>query len=166
MGLQQPLLQSHLQSLSKHRYVVVKNWLDDVQIDELQRDAVAVDAFGASFEAAIGDATFSQARLDRDVRNSRTIQLYPPPSNAAGNEATRARLTRAVNDLRDQLQASTTLQLPHLAPFQTQMSYLLYPCGASMYGAYAHTSCVCVYFIAPCIFICVVSVGLEHRMCA
>ena len=124
-ALQRPLLQSHLQRLSEDRYVVVKNWLDDTQIDELQRDAIAVDLFGGSHEAAIGPT----ASLDRGIRNSRVIPLYPPPSNSAGCEATRAALTRAVNELRGQLQESSKLRLPHMEPFKTQLSYLLYPRG-------------------------------------
>ena len=68
-------------------------------------------------------------RIDHDVRKSRQCNLYPPPSNSAGSVHTRAALIEAVNGLRTELQASIPLGLPQLAPFSTELNYLLYPTG-------------------------------------
>ena len=116
------------QSLCNNRYLVVPQWLSPSAIETIQKDAVAVDA-AAGFDCMVGTASKGSARLDVDVRRSRQCNLYPPPSNAAGCVQTRDALIHAVNDLRESLQASSSLQLPHLAPFSTELNYLLYPSG-------------------------------------
>ena len=46
--------------------------------------------------------------------------------NFAGSAQVRTRLTSVVDGLRRELQASTMLALPHLEPFEIELSYLLY----------------------------------------
>ena len=124
-----PLLQTQLQALNDHRYVVIKDWISNVQTDELMRDALAVRQFGGTFDCHIGNDRSVGSAHDPSVRNSRMCTLYPPPSNVAGSVQVRTRLTSVVDGLRRELQASTVLALPHLEPFETELSYLLYPVG-------------------------------------
>lgn len=123
------LLPTQLQHLSEHRYVVIKDWLSVAQVAELQKDATAVDEYGSTRDSHIGNGQIGSATLDPSIRKSRQCSLVPPPSNAAGSTHTRARLIHVVNGLRQELQASTTLGLPHLEPFQTELSYVIYPVG-------------------------------------
>lgn len=123
-----PLLESTLQDLNDHRYVVCKNWLSAAQTDEIRDDVLACDAFGSAINSHVGN-TNGMATLDLTTRRSRHCPLYPPPSNAAGSVDTRARLIRLVNGLRSELQASATMSLPRMAPFETEIIYLLYPVG-------------------------------------
>eukprot|EP00316_Scyphosphaera_apsteinii_P009415 CAMPEP_0119314976 /NCGR_PEP_ID=MMETSP1333-20130426/34132_1 /TAXON_ID=418940 /ORGANISM="Scyphosphaera apsteinii, Strain RCC1455" /LENGTH=236 /DNA_ID=CAMNT_0007320185 /DNA_START=190 /DNA_END=900 /DNA_ORIENTATION=- len=99
------------------------------QTDSLQKDAVAVDTHGSTFASCVGSRSARTTRLELRVRNSRQCSFYPPPPNAAGLVETRVGLINAVNELRKQLQASVTIGLPHLEPFQTELCYLLYPIG-------------------------------------
>ena len=103
--------------------------MSTVQTDELMRDALAVRRFGGTFDCHIGNDRVVGSVHDPNVRNSRMCTLYPPPSNAAGSSQVRSRLISAVNGLRRELQASPALALPHLEPFETELSYLLYPVG-------------------------------------
>lgn len=121
-------MQSELRVLGDERYVVIRNWLSSEQIDDLQADAIAVDATQSSFDCCVGSID-GGARLDHSVRRSRQCHFYPPPSNAAGSVAARASLIDDVRRLRVQLQASATVPLPYLEPFETELSYLLYPVG-------------------------------------
>ena len=123
------LLQCELQHLRDHRYAVVPNWIPAVQTDRLQQDTIAVDLFGCTHASHIGNAAFSAAIYDPSVRRSRQCTLYPPPSNAAGSVRTRSQLISAVDGLRRELQSSSTIALPYLMPFETELSYLLYPVG-------------------------------------
>jgi len=123
------LLQSEYQHLRERRYVVVPNWLTSADTAALQRDAVAVDLH-SGFDSPVGSPTADTVRHDPRVRNSRQCNLYPPPSNAAGRVNVRSGLINAVTKLREELQeVSTELQLPHLEPFSTELSYLSYPIG-------------------------------------
>ena len=125
-----PLSPSQLQTLSDNRYVVIKDWACVQQTASIRQDTMDVSAAGYSFDSRTGNSgRVGSAALDTSVRNSRQCPLYPPPSNAAGSVSTRADLIVAVNALRSQLQASRTLALPHLEPFETELSYLLYPRG-------------------------------------
>ena len=124
----QPLLASQLQQLHSSRYVVVPNWISPLQTAQLQRDARAVDAH-QGYECAIGTPSSGTVRVDLGVRRSRQARLYPPPSNAAGCVATRAAMIDAVNELRSELQRSPLLGLPKLHAFETELTYLCYPCG-------------------------------------
>jgi len=124
-----PLLQRQLQHLHDNRYVVIPNWLSATQTDSIRDDALAVNAYGSGIDCHVGNGGFGEASLDLSVRKSRQCLLYPPPPNAAGNVETRDQLIHAVNTLRSELQASATIALPHLEPFQTELVYLLYPVG-------------------------------------
>lgn len=123
------LLQTQLQALNDHRYVVIKHWISNTQTDELMCDALAVRRFGGTHDCQIGNDRSVGPVHDPSVRNSRMCTLYPPPSNSAGSVDVRARLTSIVDGLRRELQASSVLALPYLEPFQTELSYLLYPVG-------------------------------------
>lgn len=123
-----PLKQSELRVLDAQRYVVVPHWLSDEQTDRLQLDAIAVDASDSAFDCCVGSAS-GGARLDHSVRRSRQCPFYPPPSNAAGCVAARSSFIDDVKRLRVQLQASATMALPYLEPFETELNYLLYPVG-------------------------------------
>ena len=112
-------MQSEVQLLDDQRYVVIPNWLSDEQTDLLQADATAVDESAAMFNCCVGKGAW----LDRSVRHSRQCTFYPPPSNAAGSVATRAGMIDNVERLRVQLQEST-MALPYLEPFKTEMNYL------------------------------------------
>ena len=117
---------SELQVLKDQRYVIIPNWISDVQTDSLQADALALDAHG--FDCCVGSAD-GGAKLNRKVRKSRQVTFYPPPSNAHGCVATRAGLISIVQTLRLQLQGSDIMGLPFLEPFETELSYLVYPVG-------------------------------------
>ena len=58
---QQSTWDDAMATLSDRRYVVIKNWLPADQIDELQADALAVDAFGGGSDCYIGDSAFGAA---------------------------------------------------------------------------------------------------------
>lgn len=119
-------MQSEIQLLNDQRYVIVQNWISDEQTDQLQADAVAVSALDTSFDCCVGSGS-GGAQLDYSIRRSRQCPFYPPPSNAAGSVAARSRFIDNVQGLRMQLQASATMALPCLKPFETELSYLLYP---------------------------------------
>lgn len=116
------------QSLFDNRFLVIPRWLSASDTEELRADTLAVhDAHG--FDSHVGTLNKGTMQLNHDIRRSRQCNLYPPPSNAAGSVQTRASLIKAVNNLREELQQSLTLNLPPLAPFQTELNYLLYPSG-------------------------------------
>ena len=117
------------QTLRDQRYVIIPQWLSDAQTDALQADAMAVHAFGSSFDCCVGADGHGYTQLDQSVRKSSMCTFYPPPSNSAGSVAARADFVDCVQNLRCQLQASAAMSLPYLEPFQTEMSYLLYPVG-------------------------------------
>ena len=121
-----PLKQAQLKHLHHSRYVVVPNWLSNVQTANLQADALAVDKH-SGIDCTVGTKQFNTVVLDRGVRNSRVCALYPPPSNAVGCVDARAGLIDAVNGLRNELQLSDLMGLPHLEAFETELHYLLYP---------------------------------------
>jgi len=123
------LLQSQLRRLHQDRYVVVQDWLTPGQVASLKTDAVALDPHSGLDCAVVASGTDGSMKHDKSVRSSRQVQLYPPPSNAVGSVDIRASLIAAVNELRSELQSSTILALPHLEPFETELSYLLYPVG-------------------------------------
>ena len=60
------LLPCQLQFFSEHRYCVIKNWLSVSETEELRQDAMAVDAFGATFDCHVGQVT-STAKMDTSV---------------------------------------------------------------------------------------------------
>jgi len=122
------LRQSELQLFDDQRYLVVKDWLSAPQTDHLQADAIAVGTSSSAFDCCVGSRD-GGARLDHTVRRSRACPFYPPPPNAAGSVAVRSRLIQDVQKLRMQLQASAIIALPYLEPFETELSYLLYPIG-------------------------------------
>ena len=120
-----PLLQSELHLLSEQRFVSIPRWLSDAQIDGLQADAIACGRSIGATECGVG----REGRVNERVRLSRECSFYPPPPNAAGVMAERAALIEVVRKLRGELQASSTLDLPYLEPFETELAYLLYPVG-------------------------------------
>ena len=120
-----PLLQSQLQHLEQNRYVVIPDWITTDQTNRLQRDAVTLDSL-TGWDCHIGSN--ANIQLDTSYRRSRQCNIYPPPSNAAGSESTRASIIAEVNALRSQLQQAD-LGLPHLAPFETELNSLCYPSG-------------------------------------
>ncbi|EOD13046.1 hypothetical protein EMIHUDRAFT_445922 [Emiliania huxleyi CCMP1516] len=126
--LARPLRTGELERLHRHRYVVVPDWLTRAQTGRLQADAVAVGA-DSGFESAVGSVNFGTARVDTEVRRSRQCSIYPPPRNAAGSVTERDGLVSAVNGLRRELEAAALPALPRLAPFETELNYLLYPIG-------------------------------------
>jgi len=69
------------------------------------------------------------ARVWTTACAARGSARYPPPSNVAGCVAARASIIDDVKRLRMQLQASATMALPYLEPFETELNYLLYPVG-------------------------------------
>lgn len=119
-----PLLDCHLNHLHTHRYVVVPDWISVAQTARLQSDAVTV-AEHAGFDSCIGHNEHTQ--YDTSVRHSRQCSLYPPPSNAVGSVSTRDNIIAAVNVLRDELQDSALMALPHLEAYETELNYLCYP---------------------------------------
>jgi len=119
-----------LSDLSLHGYAVIPNWLSRVDTSAVAADALAVDAAGLSREAGVGSNRHQDQRLDEEIRRSRMCPLVPPISNAVGHVDTRSDLIGKLNAVRDQLNsASVQLELPPLAPFQTELSYLFYPPG-------------------------------------
>lgn len=121
------LQSAQLQTLHNKRFVVVPRFLSDSLADRLRVDAIACDSL-LGFDCCVGSAG-GGARLDQSVRRSRQCHLYPPPPNSAGSASVRAELIDIVLGLRQQLQACATLALPRLEPFETELSYLLYPIG-------------------------------------
>ena len=65
------------------------------------------------------------------VRRSRQCHFYGEGSaaNAVGSVAVRDAFIDAVAGLRRELQGSRTISLPYLEPFETELSFLLYPVG-------------------------------------
>ena len=122
------LAQSELDLLGSQRYVSIPGWLSEAQTDSLQADAMATGACEDAFDCCVGSAA-GGPRLDEGVRRSRQCNLYPPPPNAAGSTVARAWLIDAVQALRGELQASVTMALPPLSPFETELAYLMYPVG-------------------------------------
>ena len=105
--------------------VVIPDWITTDQTNRLQRDAVTLDSL-TGWDCHIGSN--ANIQLDTSYLRSRQCNIYPPPSNAAGSESTRASIIAEVNALRSQLQQAD-LGLPHLAPFETELNYLCYPSG-------------------------------------
>ena len=124
-----PLQQHQLQTLFDNRYVVIDDWMPHAQTDAIREDALAVNSFGGGFDSCVGNSRGGGGRLETSIRKSHQCLLYPPPSNRAGSVDTRASLISAVNGLRSQLQASDFMKLPYLEPFETELTYLLYPVG-------------------------------------
>ena len=122
------LKQSDLQLLHEQRYVVIPGWLSDAATRCLQRDAVAVALCKSTFDCCVGSGS-DGPKLDANVRKSQQCPFYPPPPNTAGSVATRAAFIDVIRQLRTELQASSMMALPHLEPFETELSYLLYPVG-------------------------------------
>jgi len=119
----------HVGRLVRDRYVVIPNWLSTAEAQSLQADALAVEAAGDSFDSHVGTSKMGTARLEPDIRVSRQCPLIPPPPTNAGCLATRERLNTAVRELREDLERHPALNLPALAPFSTELGYLLYPKG-------------------------------------
>ena len=120
---------SQVRKLVRDRYVVIPNWLSLGVTHHLRADALAVEAAGATLDCHVGTSKMGTARLEHDIRRSRQCPLFPPPPNAAGCVATRDRLKTAVRELREDLEQHSALNLPALAPFSTELGYLLYPKG-------------------------------------
>ena len=117
----QPLPGKALAELSTRGFTIVPQWLPPPAAAAILADAVAVE--GAAREAGVGT---NSVRRDGQVRRAKHLALHPPPSLSGGSVGTRLMLSRVMHQLCDDLNRAP-LQLPRLAPLESELGYVYYP---------------------------------------
>ena len=111
-------------------FCVVPNWLCTKDVLAVWSDVRACEEAGLARVAGVGSLKHGNRHMNERVRSSSMCPLIPPPPPSVGSIDTRLALSAAVSDLREVLTKSPLLyDLPALAPFRTELSYLCYPVG-------------------------------------
>lgn len=125
------LTEANLHALSTAGFCIAPGCVDASLTGAIRRDILDLDAAGATRMAAVGSR--GNVALDQTVRRSRSRALFPPPPVHVGNASLRRELLAFLEALRLQLNAAIAdgrlRGVLHLAPFETEASYLSYDAG-------------------------------------
>lgn len=136
-----PLAPAELRQLAERGYCVARDWVSPDAIAAIRADALALGQTDRARHASVG--TGERRALDERIRNSRLCPLIPPPNPRSGSPDLRSDLEAAFASLREELCAHAAVDGPlsgarngaqygalvPLAPFESELAYLLYPDG-------------------------------------